>query len=71
MQAFVYLAGLQLAMSSGMASLLVACTGVVAGILYKTNFVGLKMFRVRQGGEDYLMVLQLHHVVPPRLKYLL
>ncbi|EFJ44592.1 hypothetical protein VOLCADRAFT_118724, partial [Volvox carteri f. nagariensis] len=42
---FVYVLGLQLLMSAGRASLLVGGTGLVAGLIYKFNLLGVKRLR--------------------------
>jgi hypothetical protein len=45
-QSFVYLAGLQLLLSSGKQSWLALAASTVAGVLYKSNFCNIKKLRV-------------------------
>lgn len=51
MQAFVYLAGLQLLLTSGRKSALVMLASTVAGVLYRLNFCGVRRLRVRGVGS--------------------
>ena len=46
-QAFVYLAGLQLLLTSGRRSLLLGGCAALAGLAYQANFLGIKRVRVR------------------------
>jgi len=46
-QAFIYLAGLQLLLTSGRKSLLVLGASGLAGLLYKFNFCHIRRLRVR------------------------
>lgn len=45
-QTFTYLAGLQLLLVGGRSTLLAGAAGIIAGCLYKVNFLGLKKLRV-------------------------
>lgn len=45
-KAFIYLAGLQLVLSSGLSSAFAALCGVIAGATYRSNMFGLKKFRL-------------------------
>jgi hypothetical protein len=49
LQSFVYLAGLQLLLSSGKQSWLALAASTIAGVLYKSNFCNIKKLRV--GGK--------------------
>jgi len=50
-QAFVYLAGLQLLLTSGRRSLLLGGCAALAGLAYQANFLGIKRVRVRGPGR--------------------
>ncbi len=45
-QAFIYLAGLQLCLSSGVRSLTAAGAGLLAGLLYRANLFGMRKWKV-------------------------
>ena len=45
-QAFIYLAGLQLLLLGGLSSLISGVAGAAAGALWRLNFLGLQRFRV-------------------------
>ncbi|CAD7699146.1 unnamed protein product [Ostreobium quekettii] len=44
-KAFVYLAGIQLILSSGVGSTMAAVCGLMAGLTYRANLFGMKQFR--------------------------
>lgn len=46
LQAFVYLAGLQLLASSSLRSALAGSCGLLAGLAYQYNFLGIKRLKV-------------------------
>ena len=46
LQAFVYLAGIQLLASSTWRSALAGCCGLIAGLAYQSNFLGIKRLKV-------------------------
>jgi hypothetical protein len=46
LQVFVYLAGLQLLLTSGRKSVLVMVASTLAGVLYRLNFCGVRRLRV-------------------------
>ncbi len=48
MQAFTYLAALQMMWTRGLSSAIAAAGGIAAGVLYRLDFLGLRTkFRVR------------------------
>jgi hypothetical protein len=47
LQMFVYLAGLQLLLTSGRKTFLVMVASTLAGVLYRLNFCGVRRLRVR------------------------
>jgi hypothetical protein len=49
LQVFVYLAGLQLLLTSGRKSVLVMVASTLAGVLYRANFCGVRRLRVSSG----------------------
>lgn len=49
LQAFVYLAGLQLLLTSGRKSVLVMVASTVAGVLYRLNVLGVRRLQVGKG----------------------
>lgn len=51
LQAFVYLAGLQLLLVSGRQSLLTLAASTLAGLLYRLNFCNIKKLRVGAYGK--------------------
>ena len=46
MQAFIYMAGVQLLFASSRQTLFGAACGLIAGIAYRTNFLGLQKLQV-------------------------
>jgi hypothetical protein len=46
LQVFVYLAGLQLLLTSGRKSIIVMVASTLAGVLYRLNFCGVRRLRV-------------------------
>lgn len=46
-QAFVYVAALQLLLSASRRSMVAGVCGLIAGVLYHVNFMGIREFRVR------------------------
>lgn len=57
-QVFVYLAGLQLLLTSGRKSVLVMVASTLAGVLYRLNVCGIRRLRVSSSTPRDL---QLHH----------
>ena len=53
-QAFVYLAGIQLLSSSSLRSVLAGGCGLLAGLAYRYNFLGIKRLKVMPDRLDAL-----------------
>ncbi len=55
LQAFIYLAGLQLCLSGGTRSMLAGAAGLLAGLVYRSNVFGVRSARVRRRAGQHGM----------------
>lgn len=58
LQTFIYLAGLQLLLSGGLPSVVAGAAGVIAGLVYRSNLLGIRKW-VPVGGVDCVLCCSL------------